>query len=267
MGLLGTEIKPRSPSLVVIGICLCWLLRGFKGTTNLYTLVVCYVMYYDLSAAFVPSYVGGIFDLVQTTCFLQSFNSIFKGHLKGLGGHYIQKPGEDSNLRLLSDKLSKSKLEYASCVGNNDCPDNFNSFFSGIPPCVLSIAFGNGMTYDTWKLAQKWMHESQFFNLVKFLTKTKNFKKPLNLFWIIPMVPGDVSKGSCGIPAKQLKLSWDLIIARAWHSRLTQRQSNDNECVQKIVLKLFWVTFLQHIRKHSRILTWIVLKKEEKRLV
>ena len=108
MGLLGTEIKPRSPSLVVIGICLCWLLRGFKGTTNLYTLVVCYVMYYDLSAAFVPSYVGGIFNLVQTTCFLQSFNSIFKGHLKGLGGHYIQKPGEDSNLRLLSDKLSSA---------------------------------------------------------------------------------------------------------------------------------------------------------------
>ena len=65
-------------------------------------------MYYDLSAAFVPSYVGGIFNLVQTTCFLQSFNSIFKGHLKGLGGHYIQKPGEDSNLRLLSDKLSSA---------------------------------------------------------------------------------------------------------------------------------------------------------------
>ena len=32
--------------------------------------------------------------------------------------------------------------------------------------------------YDTWKSAQKWGHESQFFNLVIFSTNTKKFKNP-----------------------------------------------------------------------------------------
>ena len=37
---------------------------------------------------------------------------------------------------------------------------------------------------------------------------------PLNLFWIILMVPGDVSKGSWGIPVKKIfKLPGDQIIA------------------------------------------------------
>ena len=32
--------------------------------------------------------------------------------------------------------------------------------------------------YDTWKSAQKWGRESQFFDLVIFLTNTKKFKNP-----------------------------------------------------------------------------------------
>ena len=32
--------------------------------------------------------------------------------------------------------------------------------------------------YDTWKSAQKWGRESQFFNLVIFSTNTKKFKNP-----------------------------------------------------------------------------------------
>ena len=32
--------------------------------------------------------------------------------------------------------------------------------------------------YDNWKLAKKWGSESQFLNLVTFLTNTKNFKNP-----------------------------------------------------------------------------------------
>ena len=45
----------------------------------------------------------------------------------------------------------------------NPCDRTVNSF----PKC-----------YDNWKLAKKWGRESQFLNLVTFLTNTKNFKNP-----------------------------------------------------------------------------------------
>ena len=50
-------------------------------------------------------------------------------------------------------------------------------FLLAVSPCDRAVdSFPKW--YDTWKLAKKWWRESQFFNLVIFLTNTKKFKNP-----------------------------------------------------------------------------------------
>ena len=50
-------------------------------------------------------------------------------------------------------------------------------FLLAVNPCDRTVnSFPKW--YDNWKLAKKWGRESQFLNLVTFLTNTKNFKNP-----------------------------------------------------------------------------------------
>ena len=49
--------------------------------------------------------------------------------------------------------------------------------FFAVSPCDRAVD-GFPKWYDIWKSAQKWGHESQFFDLVIFLTNTKKFKNP-----------------------------------------------------------------------------------------
>ena len=51
-------------------------------------------------------------------------------------------------------------------------------FLLAVNPCDRAVnSFPKW--YDTWKSAQKWGRESQFFNLVLFLKNTQKFKNPL----------------------------------------------------------------------------------------
>ena len=50
-------------------------------------------------------------------------------------------------------------------------------FLLAVNPCDRTVnSFPKW--YDNWKSAKKWGRESQFLNLVTFLTNTKNFKNP-----------------------------------------------------------------------------------------